>query len=93
MYVQVCTVLVLYNYTADELKLKYVNNLAKNFFTWMCYNCSEASLILHARIKVVSKQLKNVLKREGEQPDIVVYIDTNDIDRKGVENLQNEYRE
>lgn len=36
--------------------------------------------------------LQNTLRGEGEQPDVVVHSDTNDIDRKKDEVLQCTYR-
>ncbi|XP_078055287.1 zona pellucida-like domain-containing protein 1 [Mustelus asterias] len=46
-----------------------------------------------ARVRDVTERLQGIPKGEGEQLEVVVHIDTSDIDRKRDENLQQEFRE
>ena len=46
-----------------------------------------------ARVRDVSDRVHSVLKWEGDQPDVVVHIGTNDVGRKSEEVLKSEYRE
>ena len=46
-----------------------------------------------ARVSDVSERVEKILKREGEEPDVVVHIGTNDIGRKREEVLKGEFRE
>jgi len=46
-----------------------------------------------ARVKDVSERAWDILKGEGEQPEVVVHIGTNDVGRKSEEVLQGEFRE
>ena len=46
-----------------------------------------------ARVRDASDHVHCVLKWEGDQPDVVVNIGTNDVGRKSEEVLKSEYRE
>ena len=46
-----------------------------------------------ARVRDISDRIQGILKWEGEEPEVVVHIGTNDIGRKGEEVLKQEYRE
>jgi len=45
-----------------------------------------------ARVRDVSERLQDLLKGEGEQPEVVIHIGTNDIGRKSDEILKYEYK-
>ena len=44
-----------------------------------------------ARVKDISERFQDILKGEGEQPEVVVHIGTNNIGRKRDEVLKYEY--
>eukprot|EP00061_Rhincodon_typus_P011584 g36713.t1 len=44
-------------------------------------------------VRDVSDRADRILKGEGEQPEVMVHISTNDITRKRDEDLKSEYRE
>ena len=46
-----------------------------------------------ARVRDVSDRVHSILKWEGDQPDAMVHIGTNDVGRKSEEVLKSEYRE
>ncbi|XP_051897466.1 40S ribosomal protein S24 isoform X2 [Pristis pectinata] len=46
-----------------------------------------------ARVRDVTDRVHRILEREGEQPEVVVHVGTNDIGRKGDEVLKSEIRE
>ena len=55
-----------------------------------CGRSRETRMI--ARVSDVSERVEKILKREGEEPNVVVHIGTNDIGRKREEDLKGEFR-
>ena len=46
-----------------------------------------------ARIQDVTDRVQTILKGEGEQPEVVVHVGTNDVGKKGMNILQRDFRE
>lgn len=46
-----------------------------------------------ARVRDVSNRVQSILRGEGEQPDVLIHVGTNDIDKKREEVLKRDYRE
>ncbi|XP_078253188.1 uncharacterized protein LOC144592470 [Rhinoraja longicauda] len=46
-----------------------------------------------ARVQHITDRLQKILVREGDQPEVVVHVGTNDVGRKRKEVLQREFRE
>lgn len=46
-----------------------------------------------ARVRDVSDRVQSILRREGEQPEVLVHVGTNDMDRKREEVLKKDYWE
>ncbi|XP_067845690.1 uncharacterized protein [Heptranchias perlo] len=45
------------------------------------------------RVKDITERVQNILRGEGEQPEVVVHVGTNDIGRKRIEVLQSQFQE
>eukprot|EP00061_Rhincodon_typus_P016237 g44344.t1 len=63
---------------------------------WFCEHKRDERMLcclLGARVHDILDRVFKILKGEGEQPAVMVHIDTNDIGRKRTENVKNECRE
>jgi len=60
---------------------------------WARARLSDGLLTPVAMVYDVSDRVFRILKGEGEQPEVVVHIGTNDIDRKRDVDIKNKFRE